>query len=387
LLNVLYLVPNLADSAVRRRVDMLRQGGADVEAAGFRRADVATPDLGIETVVELDTTFDARFAQRIMATAKAYGAVPRWAQRLKRPDVIVARNLEMLSLAARLQDFWSGQPALAYECLDIHRLMLRADAVGRAMRGAERHWAQRAGLLLTSSPAFLRNYFDIYGGPPALLVENKVFGELGVPGRNPALTADEGSVGPIRIGWFGALRCRKSLAALAGLAEAMDGQVEVLLRGRPARTEFDDFDGQVAAAPHLRFEGAYRNPDDLGAIYSDVHLAWAIDFFEEGQNSRWLLPNRIYEGCRNGAIPVALAGTETAAFIERLGIGIVLPDIAPRTLRTMLAELTPQRVRKLAEAVAKVSPTQFVCTQAECRELVNRLASLDPARQPVLEAA
>jgi hypothetical protein len=160
----------------------------------------------------------------------------------------------------------------------------------------------------------------------------------------------------------------------------------VVLRGRPALTEFDDFHAIVAGQPHLRFEGPYSNPSDLAAIYSDVHLAWAIDFFEAGKNSQWLLPNRIYEGCLHGAIPVALAGTETAAFLERHGIGIVLPDIQPQTLRTLLGEITQDRLASLAAAVAAQKSSHFAVGPDECRALVAKLTGLTQEK-PVLEAA
>jgi len=207
----------------------------------------------------------------------------------------------------------------------------------------------------------------------------------GKRGINPALAGQNDT--PLRIGWFGALRCSRSLASLTGLANAMDGKIKVVLRGRPALSEFDDFHALVAEQPHLRFEGAYRNPDDLAAIYSGVHLAWAIDFFEEGQNSKWLLPNRIYEGCLHGAVPVALAGTETAAFIERHGVGIVLPDIEPETLQATLGALTRKRLTELAAAVAAVPPGNFAVTSAGCGALVEQLASLTADRSPVTEAA
>lgn len=381
---ILYIVPNLADPAVARRIDMLRLGGAEVDVAGFRRANTDVPSLDTGAYVEIDQTFDARFGQRLVATMRARGSVKRWAGGLARPDVIMARNLEMLSLASRLKAFWGDRPSIVYECLDIHRLMLRGDAIGRAMRGAERHWARQAGLLITSSPGFLRNYFDIHGAPPALVLENKVLeNDLG-RGHNPAL---RDANAPVRIGWFGALRCAKSLAALDGLAQTMNGKVEVVLRGRPALTEFEDFDAAVTAGPFLGFAGPYRNPQDLAAIYSDVHLAWAIDFFEQGQNSQWLLPNRIYEGCLHGAIPVALKGTETAAFIERLGIGIVLPDIAPTTLHAMIESLKPERLQSLAEAVARLDPSLFTYGASDCRDLVERLSVLAPPSLKPAEAA
>jgi succinoglycan biosynthesis protein ExoL len=385
LLKVLYLVPNLADPAVARRIDMLRLGGADIDVVGFRRAGTAVPRLDVGTYLELDETFDARFVQRLTATVRASAGMRRWATRLPRPDLIIARNLEMLALATRLQGHWAAGPALVYECLDIHRLMLRQDAVGRAMRAAEQHWSKKASLLITSSTAFLRNYFNIHGAPPASIVENKVVWDGGERGVNPALAG--AAEAPLRIGWFGALRCARSLTALDELGTAMQGKVEVVLRGRPALNEFGDFHAAVDGRPHLRFEGPYRNPEDLPAIYSDVHLAWAIDFFEAGQNSQWLLPNRIYEGCLHGAIPVALAGTETAAFIQRLGIGIVLPDIAPQTLRTMLGQLTPDRLATLAGAVAALPPRHFAVTADDCQALVNQLAGLTAARLPLTEAA
>jgi succinoglycan biosynthesis protein ExoL len=385
LLKVLYLAPNLADPAVARRINMLRLGGAGVDVVGFRRAGTETPRLDVGKYLELDQTFDARFVQRLTATMRASAMVGRWARGLAQPDIIIARNLEMLALGNRLRAYWSGRPALVYECLDIHRLMLREDGIGRAMRAAERRWSRQASLLITSSPAFLRNYFDIHGGPPAVLVENKVIWDGGERGRNPALGATD--VPPLRIGWFGALRCARSLEALGGLAASMEGKVEVVLRGRPALSEFDDFSGAVTDRPHLRFEGAYRNPDDLATIYSDVHLAWAIDFFEAGQNSQWLLPNRIYEGCLHGTIPIALAGTETAAFVERHGVGIVVPDIALDTLRRMVGEISPERLVAQATAVAALKPRHFTVTADDCGALVDRLAGVVTFGAMLTEAA
>jgi hypothetical protein len=385
LLKILYLVPNLGDAAVERRIRMLQLGGAKVEIAGFRRADAPRPDLPVDAMVELDVTHDARFAQRLAATLRASLAARNWTKGLSRPDVIIARSLEMLAVGNRVRQLWGAQPALAYESLDIHRLLLREDAIGQSMRAAERALAAQAGLLITSSPAFLANYFALQGGPPAMLVENKVLDDGEERGRNPALAADADK--PFRVGWFGALRCRKSLAALTALSEKLGGEVEVVLRGRPALTEFDDFHGSVQSASHLQYVGPYRNPQDMAAIYSGVHFAWAIDFFEEGQNSRWLLPNRIYEGCLHGAVPLALAGTETAAFIERLGIGVVLADIAPSTLEGFFRGLTVEGVAELARAVAACPASHFRTNRAECQQLVERLEGLRSPQAPLLEAA
>jgi succinoglycan biosynthesis protein ExoL len=379
-LDVLYLASNVGDATVAKRTRMLRDGGASVSIAGFRRAGSAPPPEAAG-LVDLGQTFDARFLQRILAVAKASGPL-RWRMRGRaRPDVILARNLEMLFLAGRLRSAWPEPPAIAYECLDIHRLLLRSDLVGRTLRGIERSLLRDVDLLLTSSPAFVRSYFEAYGQAelPTLLLENKVYPAPMARGRNPALAGAPS--GPLSIGWFGALRCRRSLDSLSAFAARMGGGINVVLRGRPALTEFDDFHGTVASGPFVSFDGPYAAAD-LANMYSGVQFAWAIDYFEAGQNSAWLLPNRIYEGCLHGAIPIALAGTETAAFIERLGIGVVLPDIEPQTLVERIGRLDPETIRGLAEAVAAVPAATFAADLTDANALVHRLvgaASIVPA--------
>jgi len=388
-LNVLYLVHNLADAAVWRRAEMLRRGGATVEIAGFRRAGslIASGDDG--SAIELGQTFDAKFAQRLMAIAAALPAIRRSVTPRAPVDVIIARNLEMLMLANRLASAPPGTPSVVYECLDIHRLLLRQDMVGGAMRQAERVLARRCTLLLTSSPAFVREYFGGINplGVPALLVENKVLNGGGERGTNPALARPRVAGEPIRIGWFGALRCSTSLQRLAAFTRAADGRFEVILRGKPALNEFDDFHGFVSAEPFMRFEGPYRNPDDLAQIYSEVQFAWTIDYFEAGQNSKWLLPNRLYEGCLHGAIPIALNGTETARYLDEHGLGLRLDDTDVATMMASLGALTEAQVAALARDVAEHDHPHFVLDDVECVALVGRLASPGRTAQPVLEAA
>ena len=375
MLRVLYLVHDLSDPAVRRRVLMLQAGGAAVTLAGFRRGTNRLAGIeGIEPI-ELGVTEDARFAQRVFAVARASASLGRSLRDIVRPDVIVARNLEMLALADRAAARFGDVP-IAYECLDVHRLLLREDGLGRAMRTAERLFGRRVALLVTSSPAFVENYFRPLSNirAPAHLVENKVL-ELDGPLAAPAPPARPAGA-PWRIGWFGAIRCRKSLALLSQFTRQMEGRFEVVLRGRPAYSEFDDFDGAIAREPFIRFEGPYRNPEDLAAIYADVDFAWAIDFFEEGLNSRWLLPNRLYEGCRHGALPIVLQGTETARMAAQRGIGVVLPDTRSETLVDRLGAFDEVTYRTLSANLLDLGPRPWIIDRADCVAFVERLASL-----------
>ena len=379
-LNVLYLAHDMADAAIRRRVLTLKAGGATVTVAGFERGSNVLADEPDVTTISLGKTADGRFAQRIGAVAAARTALKRTLSGVAPPDVIIARNLETLALAGRAASLFDSRIPIVYECLDIHRLLLDAGMKGRAMRAAQRAFGRRASLLITSSPAFVDNFFRPLSGLdlPVLLLENKVLAIAPEPVSEPPVPRPPEPGRPWRIGWFGAIRCRKSLDMLIDFSNRMDGKVEIVLRGRPAYGEFDDFDAKVAAAPHVEFHGAYRNPEDLAAIYGDVQFTWAIDFFEEGLNSSWLLPNRLYEGGLYGAVPIALAGTETGRFIGKRGIGLVRNQVTPDSLQALFDEMTEARYAELFSRLAAVERSQWVTGPAECRALVSRLAALHP---------
>jgi succinoglycan biosynthesis protein ExoL len=169
----------------------------------------------------------------------------------------------------------------------------------------------------------------------------------------------------------------------------MEGRYEVVLRGRPACSEFPDFDAFVGAEPHIRFEGVYRNPEDLARIYGEVHFSWAIDFFEEGLNSSWLLPNRLYEGCRYGAVPIAMRRTETGRFLADRHMGILLDEASVSELTARLAEMDTGSYAAARKKILTEDRGTWVCDLRDCRALVDRLKALagSTAFDPVLQAA
>ncbi len=369
-----YFVHDLADPAVARRVKMLVAGGAEPIVIGFRRGETAPAEIaGVESI-DLGRTFDGRMIHRTMKTALATLGARRWAGLMRDVEVVVARTLEMLTVADAARRIGGGRPRLVYECLDIHRLMLGSGRKSRVLRGLERTLLRRTDLLLVSSPAFLDAYFRPHQGVgtaipiQSMLVENKVLDLDGAPAHAPAIAPGP----PWRIGWMGAIRCRKSLDLLSALAARRPDLVEIRIHGRPAYSEFEDFHAQVESSPGVEYLGPYT-PADLPTLYGDVHFSWSIDFMEEGLNSAWLLPNRIYESTRHGAAPIALAGVETGRFLTRQGFGVRLDDVS--ALEGFLERLTPETYGELKSRVEAISPDVLVADRKACRELVKALSN------------
>src|SRR5581483_9243829 len=278
-LKVAYFVHDLNDAAVKRRVEMLRAAAAEVSLVGFHRGGPPEAVIAGAPATDLGETYDSRLAHRSLKLALSL-ASPAAVEAARGADVILARTLEMLTLASLARRLAPG-PRLAYECLDIHRLMVSGGVPGQVLRRLERALMRDSDLLIVSSEAFLASYFEPRQGLgrklrlPVLLVENKVFDlKIEPPFRRPPRAPGP----PWKIGWFGVIRCRKSFELLSDLAARRPDLVEVRIRGRPSRAVFPEFEREFAAAPGVVFGGPYDD-SELDRINRRVHLTWAIDFY------------------------------------------------------------------------------------------------------------
>jgi hypothetical protein len=384
---ILYLAHDLDDSAIWRRVAMLDRGGADVEVVGFRRG---TGPVGGKTggraaalARDLGQTRNGQFAKRLALVARIGLATlfGRGLAGVSPPDLILARNLEMLALGMLLR-LRLGAVPVVYELLDVHRIMLGATLKSWLVRAAERAMLRRSALVIVSSDGFTDNYLTPVqgGGAPTLLIENKPLAFLLLHTTDKA-RAPVARL-PLVIGWFGILRCAWSLDCLDRLTRANAGRFRVVLRGKPALDVLPRFHETVAANPDLQFDGPYAWPEDLAQIYGGVHLAWLIDRYDAGANSDWLLPNRLYEGAAHGAVPVVLKATAVADRVARAGFGIEVMFPRLDAVQERLLGVTDHDLDRARASLAALPRSTWVAEDTECAGIVARLGALASAPAP-----
>jgi hypothetical protein len=358
---------------------MLKMGGARVTLAGFRRSAQKRAEIEGAALYDLGRTHDAKLWARAAKVGQtALLQLGSIVDQLKCADIVIARNLEMLALArAAMARLGAGvkRPRLVYECLDVHRAMVGQTLKSRALRAFERALLKDIDLLLVSSPGFMRCYFEPMQRFKGawLLVENKLLVEDAA--ALPEIQAKPPSP-PWRIGWFGVLRCQKSLDMLEALAKSANGEIEIILRGRPAYHAFRDFNAQVKhAGPHLQFQGPYQT-HELAQIYADVHFAWAVDYFDEGANSDWLLPNRLYEAGAHGVGLIARAQTEMGNRVK------ICADGGAHEIMQRFAGVLDERLLVSSGGAASA----FIHVRADCQAMVEQIV-IGVVRGRVDEAA
>ena len=363
-----YLVHDLNDAAVLRRARMLEMGGAQVALAGFTRETPLREAIAARNPLALGQSQDAAFLRRAAGTLKEALFTGSLKRHFEGCDLVMARNLEQLAIAARI----AGGRALVYECLDIHRLLLESSPPARAIQALEGALLPRCDLLVTSSPAFMRHHFDTRPlKAPVELVENKLLLDPLDPPATPRTPPQR--EGPITIGWFGMLRCKRTLAFLEELTHAAQGRIEVLIAGKPSSAELPDLVERVRAHPGMRFHGSYTYAD-LPGLYGQCDLAWSVDWFEEGLNSQWLLPNRLYEAITYGCVPIALSDVEVGRWLREEDAGVLVEDAAQA--RDTLLAMTREDVARHRAKVEGIDPARTTASTADCAALVDRLRSL-----------
>lgn len=143
------------------------------------------------------------------------------------------------------------------------------------------------------------------------------------------------------------------------------------MRGAPALAAIPDFDARVSGQRNVRFGGRYDWPLELAEIYRDVDVVWAGDFHDAGANSKWLLPNRLYEGGYYGAPPLAPADSETGRWIEAQGFGFTLTEPLEETLPAFVRSLDAGQVARARERLLAAPVSVFVQSKDELQGVID----------------
>jgi len=312
------------DARVIKRIRAFGDLGWQVTGFTFHRPRPGREDSAPFANIDLGETQDRAYGRRVLALVQALGILWRERALLRSASALYAVNTDnaLLALAARVVA--GRRLPLFLEIADIQPPFLGTGAKGRALRWIERRVLARTTCLVTTSPGFLREYFtprQNYHGR-VFLLENKVYPSAGLA-ENRASAPAPGP--PWRIGWFGALRCQASWDAIRELARRCPDTLQFTLRGYPTAIDQEAFFRQAKELPNIDFGGAYQYPSDLPAMHDRLHFVWGFDFSDATANSRWLLPNRLYESGLFQVPVLAAAGTETGRRVDAQGAGPALP--------------------------------------------------------------
>jgi len=242
-------------------------------------------------------------------------------------------GLDNLFLVNCLKIFRWKQFKIVYEIPDIQDFQLRTDVVGKVITSVERWLIKRTDLVVLTSNAFETGYFNELRHVElnqSIVIENKVHSS----------GLDENSIPPIRklepdqvhgkivIGYFGLLRCEKTIRFLDRLTRSSE-DFYVVMRGVLLKT--GHLESMIQENKNISFLGKYVSPDHLKAMYEEIDLCWAAYPFTTSDapgNWQWARTNRYYESGFHKTPMIVRKDTADAELVElvRIGISIDLFD-------------------------------------------------------------
>jgi len=373
---LVFIGPERTDARSVKRIAALTAQGWEVTGFTFHRDRGQTDPPPAWENIPLGTTYNRRYFHRLWAIMRSFGIVWKHRRRFREAHCLYVINPDnaLLALFGRL--VCRRRVPLALEIADIQPVMTGSGLKARLLRALERFVLRRSQLLITTSPGFLRNYFEPvqHWKGPTFLLENKVWPSAALIAVRTVRTAPV-EEGCWTIGYFGIMRCERSVDLICRLAAAFPNRLRFVLRGVPSGIDAEAFHRRISEHANIQYGGPYRYPDDLPDLYGAVDFNWCFDFSAAGANSAWLLPNRIYEGGLFHCPALALAGTETAHWLESHGLGRVFDEDLLENLRSYFAALTVAQWEALSDACRQATDELFA-GEADYRNLSTALDEL-----------
>lgn len=178
------------------------------------------------------------------------------------------------------------------------------------------------------------------------------------------------------IGWFGTLRCPKSLAILEEIASTLGPKVEIYTRGYPTETGLDAFMQVVERHPNWHYEGEYTIPEDLEEMYGRVHFSWCLDFLDEQGNSPLLLACRMYQGGFYGAVPLVVANSEMDRWLAEKDVGHAFDTPYAESIVDFLRSVDPDDYRAERERMMEHRREFFLEDGRDTGSMLERIRAL-----------
>ena len=211
---------------------------------------------------------------------------------LKNDDIIYTFGMDTFLISWFAVFFSNKKNKIIYEVGDIRKIYTKKTFFRFLFRFLQRRIVKKASLIVVTSKAFVDSYFrDI------LKVKNTE--KFYVLENKPELKKDKminySFKGyPIRIGYFGVIRCERSIEILSQILKS--NKFSLYLRGIYDNKIIEKY--KLYEYKNIIIGDEYKVPNELYEMYNDIDLCWATYPYQKNEkvgNFQWAKTTRYYE--------------------------------------------------------------------------------------------
>ena len=365
-LNIMFLLPVASQPRYFKRIESLAELGIGNRIYSFEREYFKGKQDTME-YKSLGKISHGKYFSRIMPIIKALLKIQK---ELHSTSCLYAFGLDCAFIGVLGNVFLrtKNKQLIIYECADIRSIFLGAGFKNILFRFLERWVIKRCYLIVTTSPAFIEEYFiNIQKQRPSkfYLLENKIKEPVPEPLKHKNWQGER----PLIIGYFGTLRCQRTLHILVELVRRHPTKFKAYIRGY--NFGINDMEKIIENEENIEYGGTYINPDDLSEIYGKVDIVWAayqVNNTPEGINRKWAMRNQFYEACYYRTPMIVQRNTLGAKRVQELQIGMAVD--MDNTLDTInyLNKIQPENLLVWIKSIIEL-PQNFYVYEDEHEKL------------------
>lgn len=372
----LFILPSLGASIGRNctHIAKWKEVGAYTIVCAFTRGDTVANDAYVD--VNLGEVPNGLIIKRL----KTYrNALEKLTGLLRGMDVVFVYTLDTFVFAWMAKVRLKSNVKIVFFLMDIRERFIGDSVFSQIVQSFIRFSFERCELVVVTSDSFVHGYADKYlGALPCrwIEIENKVDSNR-VERSHVGLSSKSNSNDEqtVTVGYFGALRCTRSLETLLAWVRQEAGRVKLLLRGVFVDIEQELID-EITSYHCIEYGGYYKNPEDLNKIYTSCDIVWACYPYSEKQigNYLWAKTNRYYEAGYFRRPMITSKNTRDAENAIEHGIGLAVDLSSVESAVRTLSAVTPEFLDQCANSYDRLDPDNFIYS-SEFRELHDLLFS------------
>lgn len=353
-IRLLLVSPNPGAHQIKKIREGFLQTGriARLRVLAFDRPIEKKPDFPYES---LGTIQPRRYWSRLRCWWQAFWRIR---SAMKTSDVVFAFIMDcvFLTVLSKLS-LRKTRCRLVYNIRDVHPLCTHKGFVGVFFRAIDRFLCKRVDLLVVTSPLYVTDYINGVLGLSVsawFALENKVPPELRAACKDPLARPPRV---PPRIGYFGMMSYANSWEIIK---KAAGWGASFYIRGHNYLG--GDFLQELPAYPSVTYAGPYKNPDDMGAMFEQIDVSWAVnsECFHPGTNDAWALCNRFYEALYFRKPVIVQEGSAHAQFVRTHDIGMVVDARKADETARALANMSAEQVSRWQANLENIPPSAYL---------------------------
>ena len=290
-------------------------------------------------------------------------------------DAVFTWTLDCLIITL-LAKLFSGNWGLKvlYNVRDVHPLLTKKTTVAFSLRVLDKFLSRFVHLFVFTSPCYYDGYYCNMIGLNNIkwvVVENKVPEELWQNVSRPA--PQKTSSDDIKIGYFGLMAYRNSWEIIKSILKSDKNNIKFYLRGYNYIGDY--FEKDLQELNNVVYEGPYKNPEDLQAMFEKIDVSWAINAenYTPNTNDQWAMCNRFYEGLYFKKPLIVQEGSAHSDFVKNYDIGVCVDARDVQKTKDIVLNITQDDVRRWQENIEKIDDSVFVMGESEYKKIIDAI--------------